>query len=399
MPAQCSPASVDANPAAALGVRSPCEGRRCPARHRLERPRRRTSTAWRRRSSPPRRRAAPTWSCSGDVLHRVRRRRRRHRRARGGRVGAVPRRPGRRARRLGLRHPAPRSPPMPKTRRPVQQLRVRRTRRHGPPLPQDPLVHLRRRAQALPRRGRADHVHHRRRAGHPAGLLRPALRRRVLAARRRHRCLHRHRQLAGAPAAALAVVAAGTGDREPRLRCRVQPSRFRRWARLRRRQPGRRSRSASCWRLRRATRRRSWRRSTPNASPTCGGGSVSSTTAADAPSYAPRRGTRRLRSCSRPLRRDAVPPVRAQRAQAARRVARVVAQLRPRPAVRHAAGDRPSCLRPRHHPLRSGQQLRPALRCGGGQLRPDARRRPRPVPRRAGDLDEGRLRHVARTVR
>ena len=34
----------------------------------------------------------------------------------------------------------------------VQQLRARRSRRHGAPLPQDPPVHLRRRGEALPRR-------------------------------------------------------------------------------------------------------------------------------------------------------------------------------------------------------------------------------------------------------
>ena len=66
----------------------------------------------------------------------------------------------------------------------VQQLRVRRARRHHPSLPQDPLVHLRRRGQALPGRRRAHDAHHRRRARDAAGLLRPPFRRRVLAARR-----------------------------------------------------------------------------------------------------------------------------------------------------------------------------------------------------------------------
>ena len=43
--------------------------------------------------------------------------------------------------------------------------------------------------------------------------------------------------------------------------------------------------------------------------------------------------------------------------------------------VRPAAGDPAPGLRPRHHPLRPGQQLRPALRLGRDQLRPAPRRR------------------------
>ena len=76
-----------------------------------------------------------------------------------------------------------------------------------------------------------------------------------------------------------------------------------------------------------------------------------------------------------------------------------VAQLRRRRALRPAAGDPAARLRPRRHPLRPGQQLRPALRLRGDQLRPAPRRRLRPVPRRAGHLHQGRLRHVARPVR
>src|SRR5207249_4141249 len=44
-------------------------------------------------------------------------------------------------------------------------------------------------------------------------------------------------------------------------------------------------------------------------------------------------------------------------------------------------------------------QLRPALRLGRGDVRQGAARRPAPLPGRARDLDEGRLRHVARPVR
>ena len=86
---------------------------------------------------------------------------------------------------------------------PIQQLRPGRARRHRPPLPQDPPVQLRRRGEALPGRRRADDRRHRRAAGQPAGLLRPPLRRRVLAARRRDRCLPRARQLAREAAAPL----------------------------------------------------------------------------------------------------------------------------------------------------------------------------------------------------
>ena len=68
-----------------------------------------------------------------------------------------------------------------------------------------------------------------------------------------------------------------------------------------------------------------------------------------------------------------------------------------RPLETH--GDRPPRLRPRDHALRPGQQLRAAVRLGGGELRPPARDDLRALPRRARDLDEGRLRHVARPVR
>ena len=56
-------------------------------------------------------------------------------------------------------------------------------------------------------------------------------------------------------------------------------------------------------------------------------------------------------------------------------------------------------LRPGHHPLRPGQQLRPAARLGRGELRPDPAVGSAALPRRAGHLHQGRLRHVARTVR
>ena len=52
-----------------------------------------------------------------------------------------------------------------------------------------------------------------------------------------------------------------------------------------------------------------------------------------------------------------------------------------------------------HHPLRPGQQLRPALRVGRGELRPDPGLGLPALPRRAADLDQGRLGHVAGPVR
>ena len=75
-----------------------------------------------------------------------------------------------------------------------------------------------------------------------------------------------------------------------------------------------------------------------------------------------------------------------------------VAELRRRPPARDAAGDPAPRLRPRHHPLRPGQQLRAALRLGRGELRAHPRRGPAPVARRARHLDQGGLRHVARPV-
>ena len=83
-----------------------------------------------------------------------------------------------------------------------------------------------------------------------------------------------------------------------------------------------------------------------------------------------------LRRRTRPLRLDALPAHRPQRARAARDLARPVAQLRRRPtARRRSAAIRPARLRPRRDPLRPRQQLRPALRLGGGELRAHLRRR------------------------
>ena len=101
----------------------------------------------------------------------------------------------------------------------------------------------------------------------------------------------------------------------------------------------------------------------------------------------------------RPLRRDALPPLRAQRPAAARRSRSGCGTTSATTGRSRPARDPAPRVRPRHHPLRPRQQLRAALRLGRGELRPDPAPGPRALPRRAGHLDQGRLRHVARAVR
>ncbi|CAA9257281.1 MAG: L-glyceraldehyde 3-phosphate reductase, partial [uncultured Arthrobacter sp.] len=100
----------------------------------------------------------------------------------------------------------------------------------------------------------------------------------------------------------------------------------------------------------------------------------------------------------RPLRLDDLPPHGEERSGPAGDQPRPLAQLRRRHAFRPAAGDPAPRLRPGRHALRPGQQLRPALRLGRDQFRPPSGRRPPPLPRRAGHLHQGRLRHVARPL-
>ena len=57
------------------------------------------------------------------------------------------------------------------------------------------------------------------------------------------------------------------------------------------------------------------------------------------------------------------------------------------------------CLRPRHHPLRSRQQLRPAPGRRGRAVRPGDGARLPPLSRRADHLVQGRLGHVAGPLR
>ena len=74
-------------------------------------------------------------------------------------------------------------------------------------------------------------------------------------------------------------------------------------------------------------------------------------------------GDHELHRRRRPVRRqDALPPQRAQRAAAARRLPWPVAELRRRDAAEHPAGDPAARLRPGRHPLRPREQLRAALR-------------------------------------
>ena len=94
-----------------------------------------------------------------------------------------------------------------------------------------------------------------------------------------------------------------------------------------------------------------------------------------------------------------VPPLRPERAPAPRRLARPLAELRPRPAARHEPRDRAARLRPRHHALRPGEQLRPAVRLGRGELRPAAAAGPRARIATSWSSRQGRLRHVAGPVR
>ncbi|EGJ75002.1 putative oxidoreductase [Streptomyces sp. Tu6071] len=93
----------------------------------------------------------------------------------------------------------------------------------------------------------------------------------------------------------------------------------------------------------------------------------------------------------RPLRHHGVPAHGPQRPAAARRFARPVAQLRRRPLPGLAARDPAARLRPRHHPLRPREQLRPPGGLGGAELRQAPRPGLRPVPGRAGPLDQGGL--------
>ena len=71
----------------------------------------------------------------------------------------------------------------------------------------------------------------------------------------------------------------------------------------------------------------------------------------------------------RPLRRHDLPPHRAVGAEAPAALARPLAELRRRPAVRRSARPGASRLRPGHHPLRPREQLRPALWSRGVELR------------------------------
>jgi hypothetical protein len=76
-----------------------------------------------------------------------------------------------------------------------------------------------------------------------------------------------------------------------------------------------------------------------------------------------------------------------------------VAQLRRRRRIRERPRDDPSGIRSRHHAFRPGQQLRTTVRLGRGDLRTAARHGPPELPGRIDHLDQGRVGHVARTLR
>src|SRR3546814_6839615 len=76
-----------------------------------------------------------------------------------------------------------------------------------------------------------------------------------------------------------------------------------------------------------------------------------------------------------------------------------VAEFRRRGRVRNRPRDAAPRVRSRRHAYLSRQQLRPAIRLGGGEFRPRPRDRSRPAPRRTGELDTGGGGHVARPVR
>ena len=225
--------------------------RRGPARHRLERPRRQLRAA------------------GADGRRRRRRRRRAGaaapRRSRPGSSSTTPTSASPRAARRRSSSPSrPREhgvwvggscPEIPADaaaddQRPYNTLRARRPGRHDAPLPQDPPVLLRRRGASTFRAGdRARHRRDRGPAGQPVRLLRPALRRRVLAAGAATPTSTSSRPT-GRRSGALhwTGAAAGAGDREPGLRRRRQPGRRRAAASPTRATAGSSTRSASCWR-------------------------------------------------------------------------------------------------------------------------------------------------------
>src|SRR6187431_822475 len=99
---------------------------------------------------------------------------------------------------------------------------------------------------------------------------------------------------------------------------------------------------------------------------------------------------RALHAVGEPLRAHALPPHRAQRPEAAGRLARPLVELWARPAARDEPGDRPPRLRSRRDALRSREQLRAAVWVGGRELRRPHGAGPAAVPRRARHLDESR---------
>ena len=105
-----------------------------------------------------------------------------------------------------------------------------------------------------------------------------------------------------------------------------------------------------------------------------------------------------LAASRQPLRYHDLQPLRPIRPQAAGDLARAVAQFRRRHAASDQARDLPQGLRPRHHPFRSRQQLRPAARLGRDGVRRDPAHRLSPAIATSCHLDQGRLSDVAGTL-
>ena len=143
------------------------------------------------------------------------------------------------------------------------------------------------------------------------------------------------------------------------------------------------------------------RRRIPDASPWREAGTAGRLSAvpADRHPESPARRFRAPHPRARSLRDDDLPPLRTQWDPTPPAVPGALAQLRRRQAPHHSTRHHPHRVRPGHHSLRPGQQLRPPLRVGGTQLRSDPEFRPGRAPRRTHHLDQGRLGHVARPVR
>ena len=186
-----------------------------------------------------------------DVLDRLFVRHARHRRARGRSVGTVPlAQAAEHGVWVGGSCPEI-SPDAPADdQRPSNSFVLAGPERATAPVPEDPSVLPRRRRAVRAGRHRLRDRRGRRGPAEPVRLLRPAIRRRILGARRPDRRVPGRGELACQASSALVDTAAGAGDREPGVRRGSQSCRIRRRARLQRRQrrhrPARRGARLRC---------------------------------------------------------------------------------------------------------------------------------------------------------